>query len=412
MKIGIVSSYDDLCGNASYTKSLESEFKRRGNEVKVFDLVSYIFNTREPVFKHKAKELIESFAKEIENLDYVNLQFEAVLYAPKPKLCLKRVMRLLNSCKDGQFSITFHRLDYTTNYYCSSLNVVNDSNQVLKIKKKKSFSKAIKYIKKFFSKKIDDTDVVNKIIERTIEKNGLMIVHTEREKNYILGNFPKANIVAHPLTINREEDIKLIEKNIKSNDIFSKKHKNIKSIGMFGFLSPYKDFETAITSLKYLPEEYNLYIFGGQHPLSFKKENCGSSYTNSLVRMVNKLNLIDRVHFMGAQETDEKMLKAMVACDYVVVPYLECGQSGSAVASMAIEANQNTFLSRNLCFNELKKYTGESFFAFDMGNAFELAEKIQTLPDKEEIYKNRQKFFEKYNIQTNIDAYLSVLGKE
>ena len=54
----------------------------------------------------------------------------------------------------------------------------------------------------------------------------------------------------------------------------------------------------------------------------------------------------------------------------------------SAAAGNALELNSNVFASRNHCFEEWKKFTGEAFYSFDMGNYMELAEKIQSMPDK------------------------------
>lgn len=85
---------------------------------------------------------------------------------------------------------------------------------------------------------------------------------------------------------------------------------------------------------------------------------------------------------MGFQQSSEDMLNAYLFCDYVVLPYIECGEMASAAAGNALELNSNVFASRNHCFEEWKKFTGEAFYSFDMGNYMELAEKIQSMPDK------------------------------
>lgn len=413
MKICIVSSYDDLCGNASYTKALEKELKKRNHEVEILDLKSNIFNSRIDGSSKLANDTINEFIEKIKKADYTNFQFEAVLYGAKAKVCLKRFSKLIHACKNGAFSVTLHRLDYTTQYMCTSLNSIVKTIQ--KKKKVSSIKKLIRKIKAYFLKpKFDNTNVVDHIIKMTAKKDGLIIVHTRREKDIIEKKYKNIFVVDHPICINSEEDIANIKTSLEKDD-YRKKigiPNNTKNIGIFGFVSAYKDFETAITSLTNLPQEYNLYIFGGQHPLSFSKNNSGDSYIHGLIDLAKTLNVDNRVHFMGAQETDEKMLKAMLICDYIVLPYLECGQSGSAVASMALEASKNVFLSRNACFNEFKKYTKESFFSFDMGNYKELTEKIVSLPDKEEIYTNRGNFLKTYNIKTNIDKYLSIFNKK
>lgn len=53
MKIGIVSSYSDLCGNATYTKALQKEFEREGHTVEICDLKSIYFNTSDKALQKK-----------------------------------------------------------------------------------------------------------------------------------------------------------------------------------------------------------------------------------------------------------------------------------------------------------------------------------------------------------------------
>ena len=45
-------------------------------------------------------------------------------------------------------------------------------------------------------------------------------------------------------------------------------------------------------------------------------------------------------------------------------------------------------------------------FQFDMSNYMELAEKLKTLPHKERVEKNREKFLNDYSISENVKSYI------
>jgi hypothetical protein len=68
----------------------------------------------------------------------------------------------------------------------------------------------------------------------------------------------------------------------------------------------------------------------------------------------------------------------MRACDLVVFPYLEVGQSASGPASQAIELQAPTLLSYNHAFIELRKYFPEHFEFFDIGNHIQLASLVRS----------------------------------
>ena len=113
---------------------------------------------------------------------------------------------------------------------------------------------------------------------------------------------------------------------------------------------------------------------------------------------------------MGYQPSSEDMINAHLFCDFIVMPYLEVGEGGSGAASTALETCDNVFLTRNCTFEELKEFTGEAAFNFDMGNYLELAEKILSLPNRNRILKNREKYFKQFNIKENVKMYLSVIS--
>ena len=83
-KLAIISSYNESCGNASYTEVLRQGFSEY-YEVAVFPLQLDILGSNASNIKKIADEHIEDLAKSLKNYDYVNIQFEAGLYGNNKK---------------------------------------------------------------------------------------------------------------------------------------------------------------------------------------------------------------------------------------------------------------------------------------------------------------------------------------
>jgi glycosyltransferase involved in cell wall biosynthesis len=382
-----------MCGNASYTRALVGEMERRGHKVKVFDLKSDLFNTKDPVARKAADRLTEEWCREIAGLDYVNLQFEAQLYGMLVSDCRRRFNKLAKACKDGAFSITRHRLRYDS--------------------KKRALPQRL--VRRLKTLVCSTQDGVNRdAMKLAIRKNGLVIVHTERDRRVLLEQFPEANVKDYPITINDAGELAARKSALEKSGYRARMGMpaDAKIVAQFGFIGLYKDYATSIRAMTLLPPDYHLYIFSGEHPLEIARFKKGTLYSAELVKLVVELGLNDRVHFMGAQENDAQVFDAMLMSDYIVLPYLEVGQSGSAVASSAIECCPDVFLSRTIAFGEFAKYAKGAFFSFDMQNYKELADKIRSMPDREAVHKCRAAFLKKYNIKSNIDVYLSVFDKK
>lgn len=229
---------------------------------------------------------------------------------------------------------------------------------------------------------------------------------------------------------------------------------NVKAIGVFGFLSSYKGFETAIRAMRYLPEDYHLYIFGGVHPNDIPEKRV-QTYVKKLMsevttdytlldRLLGKMpesnadpadlgdlhkgagslsspvhlsvdsiahahglvkgmadSLVNRVHFVGAL-TDEQFYGAMASCDVVVLPYQEVMQSSSGPASLAIELGRRTLLSRTRGFLQLGRYFPNRLEFFDVGNHLQLVSLIRDTT-KDRAYPERL-----VSMETLCQLYVSV----
>lgn len=74
-RLAIVSTYDELCGIAGYTRALEQQL-RGGMDVQVFDLDQYLLRSNNPRVQALGDKHIKEIAKELNNFDSVNIQLE------------------------------------------------------------------------------------------------------------------------------------------------------------------------------------------------------------------------------------------------------------------------------------------------------------------------------------------------
>lgn len=394
-KLAIISSYNESCGNASYTEALRKEFTKY-YDVDVLALkVSWLVSKNEKIHK-LADSHIEELCEKIKKYDYVNIQFEAGLYGSHPNDIIKRVKKLIDSSKNLIF--TMHRIDLEVSIF--DKNVLKGFLSYDFISNLRNFWRQ-NYFPRVYSQLI-------KHIKNIKNKNIQIIVHTKKDCDTIKYAFDFDNVHDFPLTfLNGEELHKYAQ--ISDNNKFRNEYgleQTDKIIGLFGFITDYKSHETAIKALRFLPENYKIIIFGSQHPMSITQYEKINPYLNHLLSEIEYKNsdeeektLHDRVLFAG-NLGDEEFLKALHCVDYVVLPYLEVNQGGSGIASLAIETKAKTLFSNNKAFAELKRYFPDCFVSFDIGNYHELAYKIMNY--RYNFESNIDNCLKKYNIEENI----------
>ena len=426
--LAIISSYNEACGNASYTHVLAEEFAKHV-DVDIIPLDLFLLQSRFPRVMRAAEKHIEEICAKVRHYDYVNIQFEMGLYGRDPMRAVKRVLKIIGVAKN--VIVTMHRIDYEAS------------------PKLKSFVRSVfrlspyPFLHSRYERKATDAYFyfLKHIKRLNMRKNVSIMVHTKRERRILKYVFGIDNAVDFPITfLNKEKRSSYL---FSSAEKFKKKY-NIESgkkiVGVFGFISAYKGFETAIRALDILPENYILFIFGSQHPQSIEKNVPIDPYienilkdidktTSSYVGKMTKVNegvvlelapvikpvqrqnipLRDRIYFIGNVD-DEDFIEALRCCDAVVLPYIETGQSMSGVAALTLEVKANSFFANNLSFMELRKYFGDSFYRFDIGNYVELAQKIMnSQPGK--FDEKLDKAYEKYNIEENIKLHLEMFRK-
>jgi hypothetical protein len=212
---------------------------------------------------------------------------------------------------------------------------------------------------------------------------------------------------------------KLEHSNLK-NVLPEMKSEDTRYVGVFGFFSGYKGFETAIDAVDSLPPNYELLMFSSVHESTLRIESRRDEYLGELYdhlknrdrsirgrntkkaiqksKLLAKLDgktgkatkeakdlmdktfekkkaLSERVHFLGAVSDDDLVL-GMMLCDAVLFPYINSPHTASGPMAQAVELDRKIFASRNIQFVELAKFHGDHFEFCDIGNSIEYAQKI------------------------------------
>ncbi|MGX9965099.1 hypothetical protein ACVFYP_17345 [Roseomonas sp. F4] len=238
-----------------------------------------------------------------------------------------------------------------------------------------------------------------------------VIAHTRRDMRLLRDVHRLADVHHHPLAFVPAADAAAIRA-AATRDAFPMMKRlppEAKLIGTFGFLSPYKGFETAVEALRYLPPDHHLLVFGGIHPQAIARHAPRDAYIDRLLTkgrigqtVIDELrqggatnltldasardllarhpqDLHDRLHFMGVLD-DSQFMTAMALCDTVVLPYLEVGQSSSGPIAMAVDMGCRVIASRTRAFLQFARYHPGRVEFFDIGNFAELARRIEAGP--------------------------------
>jgi glycosyltransferase involved in cell wall biosynthesis len=231
------------------------------------------------------------------------------------------------------------------------------------------------------------------------------IVQTKREKrNFSYTGIPPETIFDQPLsfvTKDRREAMNYDEARESVRKAYGVSRGRV--IGCFGFLSPYKGIEVAINALEHLPKDFTLLVAGGLHPEGIRPHSVMQPYVDTLIAAAEQHS--GRVHFLGALDDDDFM-KVLAACDAVVLPYAEVGQTSSGPASMALDLQKPVYCSRNYCFRELEKYQKNVISLFEIGNYVELAQKLERDEgNSPERVQARKDYLQKYNAESRSSVY-------
>jgi glycosyltransferase involved in cell wall biosynthesis len=395
-KLAVVSSYDDFCGIAIYSKALIKGLSQ------YYD-ATVIPLDREILHKGNAKDVanyIHTLCKSLKDFDCVSIQFEPGLFCGSCHSSIKKnLFKIIKASK--RVVITMHSFQVSQSYP----SFIQFGKKLLSWRLSSYIAKWIEVIKNNRWAKL-----YHSILKFCIDRDVPIIFHNQRDRTYVNLKYSYDQAYDHPLCYNDQDSYKHIISNFTRRD-FCKKFaldEKKKFIGIFGFINEYKGHKTAIRALEHLPSEYELLIFGSQHPQSIKVKEEINDYINDLLRLIQQLNLFNRVKFFRVI-TEDEFTKAMLYCDYNILPYLEVNQGGSGIAALTLETSSKAIFSQNFAFLELSKYAPNAFKMFSIGNYLELANAILCYQHAD-FESNLQEYLKKYNLSTSILLYRNLLS--
>ena len=427
-RLALVSTYDELCGIAAYTRSLERQLADCF-DVTVFDLDQYLLRSTHGRVKRFADKHIQDICREIRYFDAVNLQLEHGTLGRSCHDIHRRFSWLLRAAP--RLSVTFHTI-----FQCEAFDFRGYLNEILRL----NFAAAIAMRSEYNRKHRLSAGVASKLRRAQRFKPVNLIVHTRRDFAHMKYVHGLRNVHDHPLSFLSAAEAQHVRCSATRGQfaVLDAVPKESKLIGVFGFLGRYKGFETAVRALHHLPKNYHLVIFGGVHPNEIKPQQpidpvvsalFDAGYVDTSVAERMRANstaapvvsvavdgsmrdlliehpkdLSDRIHFLGAQ-SDHDFLSAMAICDAVVFPYLEVGQSSSGPISQAIELGCRVIASRTHTFLQLRRYHPSTIEFFDIGNHLELAGRLLARPQYEPSERRTA-----FNVETNKAVYVAANG--
>lgn len=398
-RLAIVSSFSESCGIASFAKFVRDSINYYHPEVQVdiLELNLRLLQTENAKMRKKGDKHIKDICKQLKDYDAVNIQVEPGLYGRKPEDIAKRIGWL--TAVHPYTSLT-HHTPQLVGAQQKQLSAYSVAKNLMKGKVLRTINEV-----KAYAKPMDHTQINHFIARHAIENNTKMIFHTDRARKQLQSFYNYKNIEVHPL--------KLVPENFEYNPNVLNQFKSSLKIadedvilGMFGFISPYKGHTLALNTLRLLPPNFKLFIFGKQHPGSIKEQELVNSYIKELVETVeNDPMLRKRVFFLG-ELNDNDFISVANDVDVAWLPYIETGQDGSGIAAITLDMNPRVLCSSALVFDELFKLSPyNNVMRFDIGNELELAQKTQMILNMPEPSKPHA-MTDKYTVRTQTEMYL------
>ena len=430
-RLALVSTYNELCGIAAYTRSLERQLADVF-DIRVFDLNQYLLRSTHGRVRKFADRHIQEICRELKDFDTVSLQLEHGTLGRSARDIFRRFSWIVRAAP--RLSVTLHTMfDAAAFDYARWLRAIARLN----------FAEAVAIRSDYNRIHLLSAGIARRLRCAQRFKPVAIVVHTRRDLSHMKYVHGLRNVYDHPLSFLSEREAAEIRStaNRRRFPILDALPSEAKLVGVFGFIGRYKGFDTVIRALHHLPEDHHLLIFGGIHPNEIKPHqpidpivsvlfDAGFVDTSVAERIraapaagtptvsvavdgsmrdlliQHPKDLSRRVHFLGAT-SDADFLSGMAICDNVVFPYLEIGQSSSGPISQALELGCRVIASRTHTFLEFGKYHKEMIEYFDIGNHLELAAKILARPQYDIAARHLS-----YNVDTNRAVYIAASGSK
>lgn len=362
MRIAIVSTYGIECGIARFTEVLKNGLSKAPEiEVKVFDLPPHELKRSFGATKSGANVFIENLCAKLKDFDAVSVQCEYSIFADTLTDSVERLKKVLMA--NSNTTLTLHTV--------ISRSTSSDFNRP-------SVTQWLSHPRRALSNLLSNRQhTIPAVVEAELlgfckSEKIKLIVHTKTTRDILKYRFKIDNVDCHPLCYNSAESLAGFNHDSCRAEIVAryKFESTDKLIGVFGFFGHYKGFDYAIRGLSRMGDEYKLLIYSGLHPNSIRHSD--TSQIDSLVELAKKLNVLDKVFFMGSVD-DASLYKAIAGVDYCWLPYREVGQEASAICSEVAELSRRMIISRNFAFSDYMNFgLREDYEFFEIGNIEEL----------------------------------------
>lgn len=402
-RLAIVSSGGDGCGIAHYSRILCKNLLEY-YDVSIIPVDSFLINNSGERFRKAARAHIDEIADQIRNFDCVNIQFEIGIFGCNVKEAYRNLERLMISAPN--IVVTLHSIEYQSAALITDLARSVMSVSVKPLQNRRALGNHAKLYEK----------VATRCRQLAAHKNVWVKVHTRRDQRVMHEMLGCPNVADGPLTYMNPEERRAAMTNVNRQAMLDRYALPLdaKVMAGFGFLSRYKAFDHLINALELLPPEWYLVLAGSQHPQTVRRWQQVDPYIGALIKQIDQvdkargeqgLRLRDRIRFGGNVDDDEFTFLLRNA-DASVLPYLEVGQSFSGVLANAVEVGARLFCSNNRFFDEARKYYGEVFGRFDIGNFVEVAQRVRF--DTRSYEEQRERAYAKYNILNTAKLYRSL----
>ncbi|CAE6832244.1 glycosyltransferase [Paraburkholderia aspalathi] len=396
-RLAIISTFDELCGIAGYTKALVPQLDDYF-DVTVFDLDQFFFRSEAKSVQKLADIEISRICEELRDFDVVNIQLEHGTLGRTKKAIFRRFEKIVKA--SPRLCVTFHTILQSLPFPWQDI-----AGSALKFR----FGKAVGVWRAHVGNNLLSTE----LYKRLKASKASVIVHTRRDMRMLKYVHQIDKVFDHPLAFYPQRVVDEVKRTARRSDFprLGKLPDDAIVLGCFGFVSKYKGIDVALRALRLLPPNFHLAIFGGLHPNEIKKGVALDSYLSDLVDQIEpgrkwldiegeedaKLNLTlgasdyerlstskhpadlsSRVHFMGALK-DEDFPKAMHISDIALLPYMEVGQSSSGPMSIALEMGKPVVASRTRAFMQIERYHPDRISLFEVGNFLELSQVVSAV---------------------------------
>lgn len=368
MKVAIVSSYHRNCGVAQYVEHIEQPLRELLGDLEILALPVDLLRASGPTAASMAKSELNAMLTQVAKADVVFLEFEPGLFGKTQGRIWTTVKAILAASK--RVVVTYH----TAPMPAAPLHPSIGGAQAFLVHA---------YRQQIFGR------LLRKV--RSNQRKFVHIVQTAREKTRLTLLGVDANrIFDMPLAfLNQQQKADLADRRHRADLDRTIGTGGSKLLGLFGFLGGIKGTRVALKALSLLPGDYHLLVVGGIHPEGVVYGTSDQPALRDLQQELapghrpgelpeesaSRRALLERVHFTGAVD-NRRFSELMAACDAIVLPYEEVGQTSSGPAALALDLQRPIYCTRTGAFRELGKYASDALSFFEIGNYFELAQKI------------------------------------